>query len=247
MATAPDMPCWRDRTSLMASRSWTFRVCGVAQQGVAVARQVDAARLAPEELHAQLVLQRANALGQRRLGHAKFGGRRRQAARLGDGEEIFELPQAHDTSNLRRTYRLPARHAADGVTWTPALDMKTGYRSVRLLLFVVMALRWHHSPSANRQGREEDDRQTEPYASQCTGRHGRRGAGGKVPYTWAAAAAPITIVINQSPWFDSFRRRSKLYEKETGNKVNLDVNPFAGSLREAAQLGARQPRATTTS
>ena len=54
----------------------------------------------------------------------------------------------------------------------------------------------------------------------------------KVPYTWAAAAAPITIVINQSPWFESFRATVALYEKETGNKVNLDVNPFAGSLEK---------------
>ena len=54
----------------------------------------------------------------------------------------------------------------------------------------------------------------------------------KVPYTWAASAAPITIVINQSPWFESFRATVELYEKETGNKVNLDVNPFAGSLEK---------------
>ena len=47
-----------------------------------------------------------------------------------------------------------------------------------------------------------------------------------------AAAAPITIVINQSPWFDSFRKTVELYEKETGNKVELDVNPFAGSLEK---------------
>lgn len=50
---------------------------------------------------------------------------------------------------------------------------------------------------------------------------------------WAAAkVAPITIVINQSPWFDSFRKTVELYEKETGNKVELDVNPFAGSLEK---------------
>ena len=48
----------------------------------------------------------------------------------------------------------------------------------------------------------------------------------------AAAVAPITIVINQSPWFDSFRKTVELYEKETGNKVELDVNPFAGSLEK---------------
>jgi multiple sugar transport system substrate-binding protein len=51
--------------------------------------------------------------------------------------------------------------------------------------------------------------------------------------SWAAAkVAPITIVINQSPWFDSFRKTVELYEKETGNKVELDVNPFAGSLEK---------------
>lgn len=50
---------------------------------------------------------------------------------------------------------------------------------------------------------------------------------------WAAAkVAPITIVINQSPWFDSFRKTVELYEQETGNKVELDVNPFAGSLEK---------------
>ncbi len=49
---------------------------------------------------------------------------------------------------------------------------------------------------------------------------------------WAATAAPITIVINQSPWFESFRKTVELYEKTTGNKVDLDVNPFAGSLEK---------------
>jgi multiple sugar transport system substrate-binding protein len=57
---------------------------------------------------------------------------------------------------------------------------------------------------------------------------------------WAGAAfaqpgapwpkvAPITIVINQSPWFGGFSKVVEAYEKETGNKVTLDVNPFAGS------------------
>ena len=44
--------------------------------------------------------------------------------------------------------------------------------------------------------------------------------------------APITVVINQSPWFDSFRKTVDVYEKESGNKVELDVNPFAGSLEK---------------
>jgi multiple sugar transport system substrate-binding protein len=49
---------------------------------------------------------------------------------------------------------------------------------------------------------------------------------------FAANVAPITIVINQSPWFDGFRKTVELYQKETGNKVALDVNPFAGSLEK---------------
>lgn len=48
----------------------------------------------------------------------------------------------------------------------------------------------------------------------------------------AGGQEPITIVINQSPWFESFAKTVALYEKETGNKVNLDVNPFAGSLEK---------------
>ncbi|MBB6469842.1 multiple sugar transport system substrate-binding protein [Aminobacter lissarensis] len=48
----------------------------------------------------------------------------------------------------------------------------------------------------------------------------------------AASVAPITVVINQSPWFESFRKTVEAYEAETGNKVELDVNPFAGSLEK---------------
>ena len=44
--------------------------------------------------------------------------------------------------------------------------------------------------------------------------------------------APITIVINQSPWFNGFKSVVEIYEKESGNKVELDVNPFAGSLEK---------------
>jgi multiple sugar transport system substrate-binding protein len=72
-----------------------------------------------------------------------------------------------------------------------------------------------------------------------TRRHILAGAGaaatgllGNVRFAAAAKVAPITVVINQSPWFDSFRKTVELYEKETGNKVELDVNPFAGSLEK---------------
>ena len=43
-------------------------------------------------------------------------------------------------------------------------------------------------------------------------------------------AAPITMVINQSPWFDGFKREVDAYSQETGNKIELDVNPYAGML-----------------
>lgn len=55
---------------------------------------------------------------------------------------------------------------------------------------------------------------------------------GSIRPLFAASVAPITIVINQSPWFESFRRTVEAYEAETGNQVELDVNPFAGSLEK---------------
>ncbi|MCC7452165.1 MAG: extracellular solute-binding protein, partial [Anaerolineae bacterium] len=42
--------------------------------------------------------------------------------------------------------------------------------------------------------------------------------------------APITILINDSPWFAGFEAIVKMYQQETGNKVNLSVLPFAGML-----------------
>ena len=48
----------------------------------------------------------------------------------------------------------------------------------------------------------------------------------------AAEEAPITIVINQSPWFPGFKAVVDKYVAETGNSVEFDVNPFAGSLEK---------------
>jgi multiple sugar transport system substrate-binding protein len=44
---------------------------------------------------------------------------------------------------------------------------------------------------------------------------------------------PITILINASPWYAGFEHVVQLYEKQTGNKVNLDVTPFGGMLEKA--------------
>jgi len=50
---------------------------------------------------------------------------------------------------------------------------------------------------------------------------------------FAQTALPtLSIVINASPWFDGFKNLVDRYEKETGNKVELDVNPFGGSLEK---------------
>ena len=43
-------------------------------------------------------------------------------------------------------------------------------------------------------------------------------------------AVPITMVIHQSPWFDGFRQLVEQYQKETGNRIELDVNPYNGAL-----------------
>ena len=49
---------------------------------------------------------------------------------------------------------------------------------------------------------------------------------------------PITVNINTSPWFKSFSKYVELYEEETGNKVELNVNPYLGSL-EATRNSVR--------
>jgi multiple sugar transport system substrate-binding protein len=58
-----------------------------------------------------------------------------------------------------------------------------------------------------------------------------------------AKAAPITMVINQSPWFDGFRRLLEQYQQETGSTIQLDVNPYAGAL-EKIRNSLRSPSGT---
>lgn len=45
--------------------------------------------------------------------------------------------------------------------------------------------------------------------------------------------APITILINSSPWFGGFEAVVDLYVEQTGNAVTLDVTPFNGMLEKA--------------
>tara|TARA_R110002124_G_scaffold104370_5_gene254291 strand:+ start:13097 stop:14443 length:1347 start_codon:yes stop_codon:yes gene_type:complete len=48
----------------------------------------------------------------------------------------------------------------------------------------------------------------------------------------AQTQPPISVVINQSPWLEGFAAIVEAYEDETGNKVTLDINPYAGSLEK---------------
>ena len=48
----------------------------------------------------------------------------------------------------------------------------------------------------------------------------------------ASELPDISIAINQSPWLNSFIAMVDEYESETGNKINLDVTPFAGLLEK---------------
>lgn len=59
----------------------------------------------------------------------------------------------------------------------------------------------------------------------------------------AAGNPPISMVINQSPWFDGFSKTVEQYEQETGNKVNLDVTPYVGVL-EKIRNSVRAPKGT---
>ena len=56
--------------------------------------------------------------------------------------------------------------------------------------------------------------------------------------------APITVLINASPWYNGFEAVVGMYEEQTGNKVNLEVTPFPGMLektRSAVRSGGTSP------
>jgi len=55
----------------------------------------------------------------------------------------------------------------------------------------------------------------------------------QAPFANVGKQAPITILINSSPWFGGFEKTVDLYEKQTGNKIKLDVTPYGGMLEKA--------------
>lgn len=51
--------------------------------------------------------------------------------------------------------------------------------------------------------------------------------------SYVHAAEPITILINNSPWYAGFEAVVESYEEATGNTVNIDRTPFPGMLEKA--------------
>lgn len=45
--------------------------------------------------------------------------------------------------------------------------------------------------------------------------------------------APVTILINSSPWYGGFEAVVDLYVEQTGNEVNIDATPYNGVLEKA--------------
>jgi multiple sugar transport system substrate-binding protein len=55
----------------------------------------------------------------------------------------------------------------------------------------------------------------------------------QTPFADVGKHPEISILINSSPWFGGFEKVVDLYEKQTGNKIKLDVTPYGGMLEKA--------------
>ena len=71
---------------------------GVAQEGRAGRRQLDSPARAGEQRAAQLLLQRADLLAERRLGDVQARGGAAEVQLLGDGDEVTQLAEFHERS-----------------------------------------------------------------------------------------------------------------------------------------------------
>jgi len=58
-------------------------------------------------------------------------------------------------------------------------------------------------------------------------------AAAQAPFADVGRQPEISILINSSPWFGGFEKIVDLYEKQTGNKIKLDVTPYGGMLEKA--------------
>ena len=54
------------------------------------------------------------------------------------------------------------------------------------------------------------------------------------------AGPKLTMLINQSPWFDGFAKTLAMYEEETGASIELDVNPYP-AMSEKIRNSIRSP------
>jgi hypothetical protein len=75
-------------------------------------RGLDALRAAAQQLHAELGLEPAHLLRQRRLGDVELGGRAAEVAVARDGREVLELAQLHRLSGRTGPRRRPAPRCA---------------------------------------------------------------------------------------------------------------------------------------
>ena len=68
---------------------------GIGQERLAGVGRLDAARLAAEQLRAELAFERPHLLAQRRLLDAEPLGRPRDLSLLGDGDEVAQVAKLH--------------------------------------------------------------------------------------------------------------------------------------------------------
>ena len=94
-AKAPDIAARHPLSAFHRRIGRGHDVAGILEEGVAGFGQLHAARQSPEERRAELVLQRADLLRQRRLADAQPLGGAREVAGLGDREKVAQVPQFH--------------------------------------------------------------------------------------------------------------------------------------------------------
>ena len=70
-------------------------------------------------------------------------------------------------------------------------------------------------------------------------------AAGQKPFVEVGKQAPITILVASTPWYPAFEKVVGTYEEQTGNKIKLDVTPFA-SILEKARNATRSGQSPTT-
>ena len=80
------------------------RACLIEKDAAGV-RKLDAARLATEQLHAELPLDCLDLLAERRLLHPEPLGGPRDVLLLGDGDKVAELPQVHASISCAYGFR----------------------------------------------------------------------------------------------------------------------------------------------